>query len=247
MTGIITFAPSQTFPGSVGVSTFSGGSTGLGPFAPVAGPVTLTGVLSVSNGGTGATSQSDAANAILPPQSGQSGNYLITNGTTASWSSISGTTFPAGTQLVFAQATAPVGWTQVVNASYNDAAIRITAGSGGATGGSLGFSTLFSATSTYSGGINITSGQVGNTTLSVNQMASHNHTQSTRARRPWAGATGAEGSPNSFGSQISDTLTTTNTGGSQSHTHSLVGVSAVGNFTSNFSVKYIDMIVASKN
>jgi len=44
----------STFSTAGGVSTFSGGSTGLTPASPTAGVVTLGGTLNVANGGTGA-------------------------------------------------------------------------------------------------------------------------------------------------------------------------------------------------
>ena len=55
-------------------------------FSPSTGTVVLAGVLSLSAGGTGATTQAGAANAILPSQSGQSGKFLITDGSNVSWS-----------------------------------------------------------------------------------------------------------------------------------------------------------------
>lgn len=45
----------------------------------------VSGTLPVANGGTGATSAAAARNALLPPQSGNSGKSLMTNGTDASW------------------------------------------------------------------------------------------------------------------------------------------------------------------
>lgn len=44
----------------------------------------------LSNGGTGATTQAGAANAILPAQAGQGGKVLTTNGTNVSWEAPSG-------------------------------------------------------------------------------------------------------------------------------------------------------------
>ncbi|MBR2611372.1 tail fiber protein, partial [Desulfovibrio sp.] len=78
--------------------------------------------------------------------------------------------FPAGTQMPFVQAAAPTGWTK--QTTVNDAAIRIVSGTtGGNTGGSVAFSTAFVA------GKAITlSGNVGATTLSLAQVASHTHT-----------------------------------------------------------------------
>lgn len=45
----------QQFSLTGGVTTFSGGTTGLSPASPTSGPIVLSGVLNVANGGTGAT------------------------------------------------------------------------------------------------------------------------------------------------------------------------------------------------
>lgn len=50
-------APVWGPPSAVGVSTFSGGTTGLTPGSPSTGAVALGGVLSVANGGTGSATQ----------------------------------------------------------------------------------------------------------------------------------------------------------------------------------------------
>jgi len=47
----------------------------------------VSGTVAVANGGTGATTQAGAANAILPSQSGANGLFLTSNGTNASWGS----------------------------------------------------------------------------------------------------------------------------------------------------------------
>ena len=69
----------------------SGGTTGLnftgGPITS-SGTLALGGVLAVANGGTGATSTAQLQANALPPQAGQSGNFLTTNGTAASWASV---------------------------------------------------------------------------------------------------------------------------------------------------------------
>jgi hypothetical protein len=71
-----------------------GGSTGLtttgGPIT-TSGTITLDGVLNIANGGTGQTTATAAINALLPSQTSNSGKYLTTNGTTASWATVSGT------------------------------------------------------------------------------------------------------------------------------------------------------------
>lgn len=52
--------------------------------------------------------------------------------------------FPAGTRLLFQQATAPVGWVKETNVAYNDKALRFTTGSA-MSGGSAGFDATFPA------------------------------------------------------------------------------------------------------
>lgn len=42
-------------------------------------------MIAIANGGTGQTTAANAINALLPSQTGQSGNFLTTNGTVASW------------------------------------------------------------------------------------------------------------------------------------------------------------------
>jgi hypothetical protein len=80
--------------GTVTSVDFSGGATGLtsigGPIT-TSGTITLGGTLAVTNGGTGATTQAGAANAVLPNQSSNSGKFLTTDGTNVSWATVSGT------------------------------------------------------------------------------------------------------------------------------------------------------------
>lgn len=49
-----------------------------------------TGTVAIANGGTGQTSASAAFDALAPSQSGHSGEFLTTNGTTTSWATASG-------------------------------------------------------------------------------------------------------------------------------------------------------------
>lgn len=79
--------------GTVSSVDVSGGTTGLtttgGPIT-TSGTITLGGVLSVQNGGTGATTQQGAINSLLPTQSGQSGKVLFTDGTNVFWQTVGG-------------------------------------------------------------------------------------------------------------------------------------------------------------
>jgi hypothetical protein len=80
--------PSWQAPPSM-VNTFSAGVTGFNPAVATSGIVTLTGTLNLQSGGTGATTQPGAANAILPPQGGNTGRFLATDGSNVTWSPIS--------------------------------------------------------------------------------------------------------------------------------------------------------------
>jgi hypothetical protein len=85
------------------------------------------------------------ATATLPTQTSHSGKYLTTNGSSASWGTVTipASAIPAGTVMLFFQANAPTGWTKVT--SQNDKAFRVVSGSGGGTGGSVAFETAFAS------------------------------------------------------------------------------------------------------
>jgi hypothetical protein len=68
------------------VASFSAGTTGFTPSTATTGVVTLAGTLNIANGGTGATTQQAALNALAG--SVTSGQYLRGNGTNVSMSSI---------------------------------------------------------------------------------------------------------------------------------------------------------------
>lgn len=79
--------------GTVTSVAVSGGTTGLttsgGPITS-SGTVTLAGTLAIANGGTGQTTATTAITALLPSQTGNSGDVLTTNGTVASWQTPAG-------------------------------------------------------------------------------------------------------------------------------------------------------------
>lgn len=69
----------STWAGSANLTTL--GTVGTGTWNAT--------TISIAKGGTGQTTASGAINALLPAQSGNSGKYLTTNGTAASWATIS--------------------------------------------------------------------------------------------------------------------------------------------------------------
>ncbi len=107
--------------------------------------------------------------------------------------------FSAGTVMLFAQTTAPTGWTK--STTHNDKALRIVSGTAG-TGGSSAFSAVFTS------GLSASA-----TTLSTAQMPSHSHSinLASAAGESYQAAVGN----NSFGGS------TGAAGGNGSHTHSL--------------------------
>lgn len=61
----------------------------------------LSGTVGIGNGGTGQTTANDALNALLPSQSSNNGKVLQTNGTNASWVSVTGAPGGSDTQLQY--------------------------------------------------------------------------------------------------------------------------------------------------
>jgi hypothetical protein len=188
----------------------------------------------------------DTAQTLTVPQQAQAQNNIGIQGAV-----------PSGSVMLFYQASAPLGWTQVT--TQNDKALRVVSGSGGVAGGTNPFSTVQAQTA------------VGNHTLALGEipsaiLASATNTitvylgASSTNYAPWlpgygwsAGATGSStnaycdapgarsGAWNvmSYGSygQYAQTIQvqTTNTGGG-AHNHPIT-----------MQVQYCDVIICSKN
>ena len=151
--------------------------------------------------------------------------------------------FPAGTVTLFVQASAPTGWTQVN--SQNNKAIRVVNGSGGGSGGSQPFTSVFTSVpvtgsvslsglsisggqtntvdQTPSGSVQLGSLSVSASSISEGQMPSHSHQYQ---QRPPGGSQRG----NSNGIDNNATNTVTPTGGNGGHSHS---VSGSGSFSGN--------------
>jgi hypothetical protein len=156
--------------------------------------------------------------------------------------------FPSGTVLVFAQTTAPTGWTK--STTHNDKALRVVSGAA-SSGGSVAFTTAFASQAV--------AGTVGDTTLTSSQIPSHTHTATVTDpghshTTPWniydnqSYAPGIREGSGTFRSGISTNSNTTgisvsisSTGGGSSHTHTFTGTAI------NLAVQYVDVILASKN
>lgn len=168
------------------------GSTGNGPKISLTGSV--SGILPAANGGTGAalttvdntiprfngtggvlqTSNitiSDTDDVSIP------GNLTVTGSITMSGRAVDA--FPSGTKTLFFNSAAPTGWTK--DTTHDNKALRIVSGTPG-SGGSVNFTTAFTSRS-VAGSISSTTstGTVGSTTLTTNQIPSHNHDFGTLA------------------------------------------------------------------
>ena len=141
--------------------------------------------------------------------------------------------FASGTRLLFPQSSAPTGWTQVT--SYNDRVIRVTNGTGGATGGSWTISGLSSPSHAHS---------TGSHTLTILEMPEHSHSISPSV-------TSDTGSSSQGPSQLDDGSTVNSTqseGGGQPHNHGLTDPATVAISSSGaWRPSYLDVIIASKD
>jgi len=180
-------------------------------------------------------------------------NTLTVNGSvfTASNGTVNATTYsgngssltgvssiPSGTTAMFYQSSAPSGWTQNTDASINTTIMRVVTGSGGGTGGSDAFGTVFTGSkATASGPISFSdiagaslsqNYSVGSATISTPTLASHTHnviygtyvvnTGNLRQNNVGAPNTGAAGGGGSHSHPISGSMSLT---GSASATTSL--------------------------
>jgi len=215
--------------------------------------LTLASALAAASGGTGLNA------------AGTSGNLLTSNGSAWVSQAPASSGFDSGTVMLFAQTSAPTGWTKNTSTGNNHA-LRVVTGSA-STGGSVDFTTAF-ASQSVSGTVTVTAstGQtaapvsVGNTTLSTPQIPAHKHNLYARGQGPSRGRFSAQGA-DEFQSGTDSALNLSpfamnNTGGGGSHTHPGSGgqhshpVSAPASFSGsaiNLAVKYVDVIRATKD
>jgi len=108
-------------------------------FLTVSGsPVTASGTLALSysgtalpvaNGGTGQTTTTAAFDGLAPSQTGNSGKYLTTNGTTTSWATVSGSGTVTSVAQTFTGGIVSVGGSPIT--SSGTLALTVTGTSGG--------------------------------------------------------------------------------------------------------------------
>jgi hypothetical protein len=205
----------------------------------------LTGTqFAVKDNGIGATQINVSGN-------GTAGQFLASDGDgTMSWADV--VSFSSGTRMLFAQNTAPTGWTKDTT-NYDNHALRVTTGTA-STGGTVDFTSAFvSQAVSVSGTTDNTTagGTVANHTLATANIPSHTHTLTG----PWDGATTKSGGTQSYAKEnrASPTTnkTTNATGGGGAHSHGFTGTAHnhtfTGSDTIDLAVKYLDVITATKD
>lgn len=164
---------------------------------------------------------------------------------------------PAGTKMLFRQSTAPNGWTK--ETADDNAAIRVVSGSvtdGGTNGFTNSFNTAFtiSGTTAGSGTLYTSSGTSNSTTLSISQIPAHSHDITESFTKEDNNFTAGSDRPLRENSVNlgNYTVTTTSTGGGGGHDHTIPALdipSHTHTFSDdhNFDVKYVDVIVCTKD
>ena len=179
--------------GAITGTSFSGNGVAL---TAINASNVSSGTLSATNGGTGSANLTadnvilgNGASVVKVVAPGTANNVLTSNGST--WiSQAAGGGFASGTVMLFAQNTAPTGFTKNTTTGDNSA-LRVTTGTA-STGGSVGFTTAFASQAvtgtianqtatnqafTPSGSVSVTavSGSAGATTLTTPQIPAHRH------------------------------------------------------------------------
>jgi microcystin-dependent protein len=155
-----------------------------------------------------------------------------------------------GTLMLFQQTNAPVNWTK--QSTHNDKTLRVVNGTA-SSGGTAAFTTVF-ASRTPAGSISVSgsnsSGAVQSHTLTEAQLPAHAHNIAN-----WLGNIGTSLNqvPNMFNAvNVSSAVNVRASGSSQGHTHPFTNPtwSGSGTFSGtalDFSVQYVDLIIASKD
>lgn len=260
-TSITSMNASNISAGTIGSARVSGSYTGITEVGTLTAGTWNANAVGAQYGGTGSANLTaenvilgNGASAVKTVAPGTTGNVLTSNGTT--WvSQAAGGGFTSGTVMLFAQTSAPTGWTKNTTTGDNHA-LRVVTGTA-SSGGSVAFSTAFASQAvagtignttatnqnttatnqsiTPSGSVSITavSGSAGSTTLSTPQIPSHAH-QLTTSNNTAGGTIYIDESSVGFSNGgLVNYNTITSTGGGGSHTHPFSFTSGSGSFTGN--------------
>jgi len=171
--------------------------------------------------------------------------------------------FESGTEALFVQTSSPTGFTTNTSATLTQCCLQVVNGSGGGTGGSDTFSSVFGTKTATSASVPISTGSltvsssysIGATTLSTPQIAAHTHPVVIPGGSPRGGGTTNTSYPQGvILPPPTGNSTSGSEGGGGSHTHSMGALSLSGSLSSpvsaslpNMNLKYADSIVATKD
>lgn len=203
---------------------------------------TSNGVLSVNNRTGAVNIQQSDLTSILPMASTStlgaikigSGLNIDVNGiVTADVSSI-----PAGSRLLWAQPTAPVGWTQVTSIETANRMLRVVSTVGGTTGsgGTGGYGYGGTADPTI---MNVVPSHTHSMSGSTDAVGDHTHGYQFKGGSPAGGADQWGGIPGKLGS-----TPTTPAGG---HSHTISATISTNTGASNWTPQYLNLILCSKD
>lgn len=148
--------------------------------------------------------------------------------------------FPQNCRMLFQQSAAPTGWVKETGSGYNNTALRLVTGNVANKTNGKTFTACMAAGRTSTS--KAQGGTVGNTTLSVAQLAKHTHTVAN-VPNTWKHL--VDGDDVGFqGIQTFATKTSSQTGSSSAHTHGFTGASH--NHQLDLDINYIDCIVAKR-
>lgn len=155
---------------------------------------------------------------------------------------VSQTLLPAGTRMLFYQAAAPTGWTQIT--THNDKALRVVSGVGAGSGGATAFTGVFGASKATASGDAPLPAHTHTFSATTSSDGSHTHSFVGIA------TTGTDTRINA--GTVSGALAATNTNGA--HTHGVSGTTATtGSGTGShvhglsLDLQYIDVIICELN
>jgi len=230
--------------GTVNTARVSGSYTGITGVGTLTAGTWNANAVGAQYGGTGSANLTaenvilgNGASTVKVVAPGTANNVLTSNGST--WISQAPSAaggFAAGTRLIFAQTSAPTGWTKDTT-NYNNHALRVVTGTA-ATGGTVDFTAAFASqavlgsignttatnqattatnqAATPAGSVSISaiSGSAGATTLGTPEIPSHAHPTTITFNENSSGSNFTGG-----GGGVARTNFTNNAGGGGSHTH----------------------------